>query len=256
MSKQSRFVWHDLNTNDVAKAQSFYGELFNWTYPERNDNGYVHIQAGTQMIGGMRKQEPNEGPPNWMGYVGVDDVAASVEKAKSLGAKVYMPATKIEKAGTFAVIADPTGGVVAPWRSERPDEAEPTGRPAPYTFCWDELLTTDVDKATSFYTSLFGWGVEKVDVGTGIYTLLKRTGVKDPTMGGRDKDAGGMFKSPAPHSFWVCYVAVPDCDATFAKAKKLGATVHMEPTDIPNVGRFANVADPQGASIAFLQGKP
>jgi predicted enzyme related to lactoylglutathione lyase len=253
MDKQSRFVWHDLNVEDPADARRFYGELFGWKFTGKTPgDDYLHIEAGGQMIGGLRKKQPHE-PAHWVGYVDVADVAATVKKVEQAGGKVYMPATTMANVGTFAVIADPTGGVVCPWRSARPGEdVEKGGLPAPFTFCWDELLSTDVGEAERFYTAVFGWGVDKVPMGPdAVYTLFKRPGVSDG-MGGTE-NAGGLWPSPAPASFWMAYVAVPDCDATFAKAKQLGAKVQMEPTDIPNVGRFASLADPQGAGIAILQ---
>jgi uncharacterized protein len=253
MSDNPRFVWHDLNVEDPAAARRFYGELFGWKFSdEKPGDGYTHIEAGGQMIGGLRKKQAQE-PAHWVGYVGVSDVAATVAKAVAAGGKVHMPTTSMEGVGTFAVLADPTGGVVCPWRSARP--AEDTERtPTPFTFCWDELLSTDVAAAERFYTTVFGWGTEKVPMGPdAVYTLFKRTGVSDG-MGGI-KSAGGLWPSPAPASFWVAYVAVPDCDARFARAKQLGATVQMEPTDIPNVGRFASFVDPQGAGISILQPK-
>jgi predicted enzyme related to lactoylglutathione lyase len=255
MSAKSRFVWHDLNTTDVESAQRFYGALFEWHF-EKGDGDYIHIQSGAEMIGGARKQaSANEGPPNWLGYIGVDDVAATVAAVTKHGGKVYMPTTTIPKTGTFAVVADPTGAVFAPWKSERvEDEKEPVGRPGTHHFCWDELLSTDVAAATKFYQDVIGWGTETMDMGpAGKYTLLKRTGIKDEM--GADKNAGGAFKSPAPASFWVTYVAVGNCDATIEKAKSLGGKVQMEATDIPDVGRFASLVDPQGASFAILQPK-
>jgi len=256
MSAKSRFVWHDLNTKDVEGAKRFYGELFNWTFP-KSDGPYAHIQAGEQMIGGIRQMDAKEhGPTSWLGYVAVDDVAASVEQITKNGGKVYMPTTTMENVGTFAVVADPTGAVFAPWKSARAGEdAEPTGLPGMFTFCWDELLTNDAEKATRFYESALGWGVEKVDMGAmGTYRLLKRTGIKDEM--GADKNAGGMMQSPpnAPHPpFWLCYVGVPNADETVEKAKKLGATVTAGPMDIPNVGRFAVLLDAQKAAFAVLQ---
>ena len=251
------FVWHDLNTTDSAAAQRFYGELFNWKF-DTSDREYAHIKAGEQMIGGIRTLAAGEPtPPSWLGYIGVDDVAATVDKMTKAGGKVYMPTTVMPDVGTFAVVADPSGAVMAPWKSARPDEdVEPQGMPALYTFCWDELSSTNIEAATAFYTATLGWRAEKVDMGNGMmYTLFKRPGVPDPTMPNVDRNAGGGMASPpgVPHSYWLAYVAVPKADDTVAKAKRLGAQIIVEPMDIPNVGRFAVLSDPQHATIAILQ---
>jgi predicted enzyme related to lactoylglutathione lyase len=252
MNAKSRFVWHDLNTTDLAAAQRFYGELFHWRC-ETDKSGYVMIKNGDKQIGGMRKQEANEGPPSWMGYLSVDDVEAATKTIAQKGGRVIMPAKKIDGMGSFAVCADPMGAVFALWKNAT-EMQEPQGRAGTHNFCWDELSTTDVDKAIAFYTQAFGWGVERVDMGpSGIYSLLKRTGITDET--GRVKDAGGVMKSPAPMSYWGTYVAVEKCDATVDKATKMGSKIFMKPTDIPNVGRFAALADPQGAAFSILQPK-
>jgi uncharacterized protein len=253
--KKSRFVWHDLNTRDEAAAKRFYGELFGWTF-DKSDNGpYQHIKAGDEFIGGVRVMSAHEpAPPHWLAYVGVDDVDATVNAIKTHGGKVYMPTTKMENVGTFAVVADPSGATFAPWKSARPGEdAEPTGRPKRFTFCWDELLAPNAETAAKFYADVFGWGVEKVEMPGMSYTLLKRTGVKDEQ--GSDKNAGGILASPnAQHPpFWLAYVGVDKADATVEKATRLGATVLVPPTDIPNVGRFAVLLDAEKAAIAVLE---
>ena len=251
-----RFVWHDLGTKDLDGAKKFYGEVFNWTFEASANDPYTHITAGDQMIGGIRLMDANEHqPPSWLGYVGVDDVAATVATITGAGGKVYMPTMTMENVGTFAVTADPTGAAFAPWKSARPGEdVERPGMPKPFTFCWDELMSTDPAAAGAFYEKVFGWTSRPVDMGGGmIYTLLDRPGVKNAK--GDQASAGGMMKSPpeVPHSFWLAYVGVDSCDKVSERAARLGATVTMPPTDIPNVGRFASWLDPQQAAIAILQ---
>jgi predicted enzyme related to lactoylglutathione lyase len=251
-----RFVWHDLNTKDLAGSKKFYSEIFNWKLESSGNDPYIHIQAGDEMIGGMREMGKNEpGPTNWLGYVVVDDVAATVGTITGAGGKVYMPTTKIENVGTFAVTADPTGAVFAPWKSARAGEdVEKQTMPKVNTFCWDELMSTDPAAAGAFYEKVFGWTQRPVDMGGGmIYTLLDRPGVKN--VKGDPQSAAGMMKSPpdVPHSFWLAYVAVDNADKISERATKLGANVMVPPQDIPNVGRFACWSDPQGASIAILQ---
>ena len=251
-----RFVWHDLNTKNLEGSKKFYSEIFNWKLEASGNSPYVHISAGDEMIGGMRQMDANEQQPtNWLGYVVVDDVAATVASITGAGGKVYMPTTKLENVGTFAVTADPTGAVFAPWKSARPGEdVEKQTMPKPFTFVWDELVSTDPAAAGAFYDKVFGWKSRPVDMGGGMtYTLLDRPGVKNAR--GDQGSAGGMMKSPAgvPASFWLAYVGVDDCDKLSERAARLGAKVTVQPTDIPNVGRFACWMDPQGASIAILQ---
>jgi len=192
-------------------------------------------------------------PPNWLSYVCVDDVGATVNTATASGGKVMMPTNKMENVGTFAVIADPTGAVFAPWKSARAEGSQNLNPPAG-AFCWDELVTTDPARAAAFYPKVFGWTADAMDMGGGqTYTIFNRPGTKHPIRG-TTIGAGGMMKAPAnvPHSFWLPYILVDDTDAICVKAKRLGANVMVQPTDIPNVGRFSCWMDPQQVAIAVI----
>ena len=257
MTNTCRFVWHDLSTSDVEAAERFYGELFDWRFDASANEPYHHIQAGERMIGGVRRKDPGEpGPPSWLGYILVDDVPTAIEQVTASAGKVYVPTTTMPDVGTFAVVADPSGGVVAPWRSARPDENEGMDElPATHTFCWDELLTTDPAAAIGFYTSVFGWETETQDMGAlGEYTLFNRPGVPNPMRDGTPARAGGLMKSPpsVPFSFWLAYVLVEDTDATSERARGLGANIIVPPTDIPDIGRFSTFLDPEGAPLACI----
>ncbi|MEM7248397.1 MAG: VOC family protein [Acidobacteriota bacterium] len=119
----------------------------------------------------------------------------------------------------------------------------------PGTFCWNELMTRDVPAATNFYTKLLGWTIEEMDMGEmGTYTMFKRG---DDTVGGMMAMPSDMPEQVPPH--WMTYVQVDDVDASFGQAKELGATGQVPPMDIPNIGRFAVITDPTGATIALYQ---
>ena len=109
-----------------------------------------------------------------------------------------------------------------------------------------ELATTDVDKAKSFYRSLFDWKLNDMDMGGGMtYTLIE---VGEGT-------GGGMMKHPMPGapSSWLAYVNVDDVAAATATAKSLGATIFREATEVPNAGSFAIIVDPTGAMLGLWQ---
>ena len=114
----------------------------------------------------------------------------------------------------------------------------------PGNFSWNELMTSDVDKAGSFYSNLFGWEATPMPGGMP-YTIFKNGNIS----------AGGMMRSPQPGapSQWVAYVTVANTDASAAAAVKLGAKLCMEPKDIPGVGRIALLADPTGAVFGIFQ---
>ena len=117
----------------------------------------------------------------------------------------------------------------------------------PGAFSWVELMTSDPEAAKTFYGELLGWEFETAGVAGVDYTEVKVQG----------QSVGGMMKMPPeippgvpPH--WGAYVTVTDVDATAAKAQELGGQILVPPRDIPTVGRFAVLADPQGATISVI----
>jgi predicted enzyme related to lactoylglutathione lyase len=260
MSAKSRFFWHDLMVKDVEKAKAFYGELFGWSFKaESGPEPYTHIMAGTNGLGGIMKLDDKMGaPPHWLGYVDVENVDATLKASTQNGGKVLVPKQVIPDVGDWAIVADPQGAVVAPmvYRGKDAGKPESMGRPKPGEFCWDELYTKDPAAASSFYGKVFGWGHDAMEMpGWGTYHLLKRTGVKDDK--GLERNAGGVTKlqGGATNPYWLSYVAVADCDASTARASKLGAKTIVPPMDIPDVGRFAVFFDTQQVAFAILTGK-
>jgi predicted enzyme related to lactoylglutathione lyase len=110
-------------------------------------------------------------------------------------------------------------------------------------FVWHELMTTDPDAASDFYSGVVPWTTQ--DSGMPSYTLF---------MSGKSR-AGGLMALPEddtsgtpPH--WIIYIATPDVDETVEAAEKLGGKVLKPVSEIPDGGRFAVLSDPQGAAFA------
>ena len=116
-------------------------------------------------------------------------------------------------------------------------------------FVWYELMTTDTDAAKAFYGKVVGWGAQPAPVPGMPYTLLTAEGIP---VAGLMPQPEEVKKRGAPPS-WLGYVGVENVDAAAAEATRLGATVHVGPSDIPNVGRFAVLLDPQQAAFALFQ---
>ncbi len=116
------------------------------------------------------------------------------------------------------------------------------------TPCWYELMTPDLVRAQSFYADLFGWSIAD----SGMPGIDYRLATADQTM------VAGLMAPPDADMprFWMIYFAVDDADATARAAVAAGGTVHKGPEDIPGVGRFAVLTDPQGAAFAILQPNP
>jgi predicted enzyme related to lactoylglutathione lyase len=121
---------------------------------------------------------------------------------------------------------------------------------APANFVWYELMTTDAKAAETFYRKVVGWITQDASQPAMAYTLLLAG--ETPTAGlmTLPKDAGDAGAKPA----WIGYIGVGDVDAYAGRIAKAGGKVHVPPSDIPNIGRFAMVSDPQG--VAFNLFKP
>ncbi|HJR40931.1 MAG TPA: VOC family protein [Gemmatimonadaceae bacterium] len=116
-------------------------------------------------------------------------------------------------------------------------------------FLWYELSTTDPAGAKRFYPEVIGWATQEYEGGMIPYSFWMMDG----------RMIGGLMELPQeardrgvpPH--WMPYIGTPDVDATAAQAQKLGGQVVVAPMDIPDIGRFAVLKDPQGAAFSIFK---
>ena len=110
------FCHIELNTTDVKKAKDFSSKLFSWKLEDMLDGTYTMVRVGEGTGGGIMKNPVPGAPSFWLAYVLVDDINASTQKAKSLGASIMRDVTEIPGAGSFSVLQDPTGAHFALWK--------------------------------------------------------------------------------------------------------------------------------------------
>lgn len=113
-------------------------------------------------------------------------------------------------------------------------------------FSWNELMTTDVAAARAFYGELFGWETEDYPGAEAPYVMVKVGGEAVGGMMALSPECAGM--PPA----WGIYVTVDDVDATARQVETLGGKVLRPPEDIPEIGRFCVLQDPQGATLCVI----
>lgn len=244
------FSYAELVTTDAASARAFYTGLFGWEVDEipMGEHGtYTMFRRGPHVTAAMHQMGAEQAagvPPHWGSYVTVASVDESAARAAELGGTVLMAPFDVMDAGRMAVVRDPTGAVFSLWEARGHPGAQVLDEPG--ALCWNELATGDTDRAREFYGALFGWTPQEQDMGSMTYTTFMRGGER----------AGGMYAITAEMEgmppAWMVYFAVEDCDAGAARAGELGAQVHVEPADIPGVGRFAMMADPQGAMFSII----
>jgi len=245
------FCWIELQSTDLPASRRFYGSLFGWETSEvPGPQPYVMASHGSYNVAGLTvlgdEAKKMGAPPNWLSYIAVDDAAASAKKIAALGGTVLAGPMEMGP-GKMVVAQDPTGAVFAVWQQLRSMGTFQYGEPG--SLGWNELSATNVDRAGSFYGGLFGWTPKTTEMPGMIYTTFM--------LGDTEAMAGGMMAQPkemagAP-SMWTVYFSVADADKTVDAAKGLGATVLFPATDIPTIGRFAVLADPQGAAFSVIK---
>ncbi len=195
------------------------------------------------------RPEQRVAPPNWMLYIAVASADDAAKRAKEAGGALHMDAFDVGDSGRMAIIQDPTGAVFAVWQ---PNKNKGIGiAHVDGTLCWADLSTPDPQRASKFYSDLFGWQIVTDDEDPEHNYLHIKNG--EHFIGGippvSDRQPG-----TAPH--WLPYFNASNCDAFADKAKALGAKFYLPPMTMENVGRFAVLADPQGAVFALFQHMP
>ena len=247
------FCWPELATSDQAGARKFYTSLFGWKTNESeisDGETYTTLLKGDKSVGALYKMRPEEAkqgaPPHWNSYVAVTNADQAAAKAKGLGGKILMEPFDVMEHGRMAVIQDPTGAIFCVWQSKQHTGAGVMDEPN--SLVWTELMTNDIVKASQFYNSMFGWKGDPMPMPrdpSQTYTVFKNG----------DKMAAGMMPIPKQATgtppTWINYFGVENTDKSAAKAKELGGKIEMGPQDIPGIGRFAVVRDPQGAYFSI-----
>lgn len=257
---QGSHIWYELMTTDPEGAKGFYevivpGLQFGDRLPGDQDYRIISRSDGGSLGGvlGLTEEMRSHGAnPIWLGYVGADDVDATVSQVEAKGGKVLMPAFDIPQ-GRIAMVADAQGNPfyvmkpIPPAGQEdkqsdvfAPDEAEHVS--------WNELTTSDPAAARSFYGELFGWTSEEfMPMGEyGEYRFFAHEGqtigaVCQPMPGGTGK--------------WRYYIRVPSISKAAEAVKTRGGSVDLGPHEVPGGDHIIIGHDPQGAEFALV-GRP
>jgi uncharacterized protein len=243
-TRVGKFVWHEQVSADPRQAETFYKQLFGWGTEvfKPGEIDYTMISSGGSTHGGFSKAMEGAPPPHWLGHIHVEDLDETIKRAEKAGGKLAAGPFEMSEVGRVGILVDPQGAFFAAYQPEG------EGSASEGVFVWDELGTTDVDGAQRFYEGVFGWTTKDMGEEYGGYRIFERG----------DAQIGGLMANPEPSipAAWTPYVGVEDTDATCAKAKELGAEIVVEPMDVPNVGRFAILKDPQGAVFGIIKGEP
>ena len=242
-------AWVDLSTTDAESARGFYSKLFGWNLEVSEDpqyGGYATAKLGEQSVAGIGpKQEGDQSPTAWSLYIGTEDVDALAKKVTEAGGTVVAPPFVVGDQGRMTVFTDPSGAFISAWQAAGMSQFSAG---IPDTFGWAELNARGLDRAITFYETVFGWTHTTSPFGdeSEEYTTFEHEG--QPLVGALEMNAQIPSETP---SYWLIYFNADDVDARFKRAIELGGSEMVAPSDMPG-GRFAIVSDPQGAAFGIL----
>jgi uncharacterized protein len=237
---------------DPDAAKQFYSGLFAWDIQDGppEAGGYaICMMNGRPVTAISPKPRDNPFPNVWSTYLASDDLDATVAKAKEAGGQFMMEPMDVMTAGRLAFGMDPTGAPYGIWQAG--DHLGVGIYNEPGTLIWNELMTRDYDGAKAFYGNVFGYTYEEIGEGF-TYSTVKRAS-DGAVVGGL-----GAFDASTPAEVppsWAIYFLVKDCDASVAKAAKLGADAVRQPFDTP-FGRMAALTGAQGEAFSLIQPPP
>lgn len=255
------FIWYELMTPDPEGSKAFYDPVVGWDISPEGPpeyNGYRMIgRSDGKFAGGVlpltAEMQQHGARPTWLGYINVPNVDEAVSAIGQAGGKTYMGPHDIPNVGRIAMVADPQG---APFYVMKPTPPanDPNAKSdvfspsAEQRVGWNELSTSDVEAARSFYGEQFGWGSEEfMDMGEmGKYRFWDQNGTR---IGALFNAAGGQ----QPH--WRFYIRVPSISAAKTTAEANGGTIQMGPHQVPTGDWIVIGTDPQGAEFALVGGE-
>ena len=232
-------VHFEIGGPDGPALQKFYHDLFGWQVQVQGEEmgNYGLVQSTVGGIGGgiMGTTEDMPARSYVTFYIQVDDLQEALDKLSAMGGTGVMPPMEIAPGmGSIAMFQDPAQNTIGlyslppDWDGEMPPLAD---HPPVVHF---ELGGSDAAALEDFYTKMFDWKVNPVDMGDGMtYRLVERA---------PDGIGGGIFQhmEGMPPNAPSIAVQVDDLLAYLDKAVSLGATALMQPSEIP--GGFGSMA--------------
>lgn len=259
MGKRTRyepgiFCWADLATTNPSGSKAFYGELLGWEtedMPVGEQMTYTMLRLEGDDVGGLYEMPADQReqgvPPNWLSHVSVESADTAAARARELGGEILAEPFDIFDAGRMAIIRDTVGAVFAAWQPGLHIGARRVNDVG--CMSWNELQTHDPDKASEFYSALFGWELERMEEdGKLAYVLIKSEG----WMNGGIMPMTEQHGDAPPH--WLPYFTTASCDKAAEKTKSLGGTAMAGPWDMEE-GRICVLSDPRGAAFALFEGE-
>lgn len=251
---QGSFIWYELLTRDAKAAKAFYDSVVGWDIGAESASpgmDYRMIKAGDDMAGGVMQLSAdmiaNGGRAVWLGYIGVDDVDASVASIVADGGAVHLPAFDIPNVGRIAMVADPQGNPFYVMRGASDETSTVYQRMGFHHVSWNELQSADAAASLAFYDKQFGitriGGMPMGEMGE--YSFIANAESKGEAI-------GAIMGSFNDRPGWGFYFRVPEIQAARAKVEAGGGGVRQDPMQVPGGEWVINCTDPEGVSFGLV----
>jgi predicted enzyme related to lactoylglutathione lyase len=239
--------WTDLTVPDVPAAVAFYSAVLGWSFSEPTEEfgGYVIGSVGGAAAAGIGPQQQPDMPAAWTLYFASDDADATALAVKDAGGQVLLEPGDVGPLGRMFIAADPSGAVFGVWQAGTHIGAGIANEPG--GLAWEDLRSSDPDAARAFYSAVFGFTTQALEMAGPDYTTFhSRDG--EPPLGGM----GGMMGAPeGTPSHWLVYFGAQDVAAAAGAVQGAGGRVLAPPFDTP-FGQMAAVSDPAGAAFLIV----
>ncbi|MGH3911907.1 MAG: VOC family protein [Pseudonocardiaceae bacterium] len=247
--------WIDLSVPDLDAAKAFYGAVLGWSFFDSGaEFGHYQIcQVDGRAAAAIGPCQSEDQPRVWTIYLASEDADGTAKMISENGGTVLVEPFDIPGNGRMCIALDPQGAAFGVWQAAGQHGAEVYVEPG--SLIWTDARLPDPDAGRAFYTSVFGYRYEHLDMegAPSDYTTIHFDAARDgEPVGG----IGGMMGAPEgtpPH--WLAYFLVSDADATVASATTAGGTILAEPFDTP-FGRMAGITDPHGAVFFVVEAPP
>jgi predicted enzyme related to lactoylglutathione lyase len=250
--------WADAMLPDLEAGKRFYGELFGWTFRDGEERFGYYTQAFAadgRNVAALAPKPDGRMPTVWNLYLATADAKAAARRIVEAGGQLVTDPMAVADFGTLLLAADPGGAVFGAWQSGTHKGFEKTKEPGSYT--WAEIFTREAASVDRFYETVFGFNSAQVE-GAGdegefdyaVYAPDGREATAENAVLGRYV-MGPDLPAELPAHFNV-YFAVENADLAAGTIRRLGGRVNRGPEDSP-YGRWASVADDQGANFSVIQ---
>lgn len=252
--KSGTFCWADLATSDTAGAKDFYGKIFGlvpFEMPTEAGMPYTMLNIQNKPAAALYDLAPEHKamniPPHWMNYVSCDDIKATVQKVKDNGGVVIMEPWEAAGYGIGAMFQDPEGAMLGLWQPISHIGA--SWKNIHGAYCWFEHASHGNEKTVEFYENVFGYSARTELMGDTLYTTFFL---------GEEPVAGlyvmpEMLKDLPCH--WLVYFTVDSVDKALEVTIAEKGEILMPKMQVPGVGFFSVIRDPQGAVLGIVEGE-